>query len=34
VEYRNPQVLSQFSGATVKITEGAKQTVDLRLNVN
>ena len=34
VEYRNPQVLHQFFGTTVKIEEGAKQTADLQLNVN
>jgi hypothetical protein len=34
VEYRNPQVLSQFSGTSVKVAEGGKQSVDLQLNVN
>lgn len=34
VEFRNPQALTQFSGEVVRVAEGGKQTVDLKLNVN
>lgn len=32
VEYRNPAVLSQYSGQRVTVTEGGKQAVELKLN--
>ena len=34
VEYRNPQALGQYSGVAVTVTEGAKQSVELKLNGN
>ena len=34
VEYRNPLAMIQYSGATVKVTEGARQAIDLKLNEN
>ncbi len=34
VEYRNPLAMTQYFGATGKVTEGARLAVDLKLNEN